>query len=192
MGTINDVVSPWGEIGSSLDVLYPNDYFFKNKYRAQNPFTLLFPPLTVPGAGGGSVDIRNSFFGTKMLNIFIIQKPYGYDGDEDDGIDWDDPDSTWSRAVDGAIQTWNTVQARRFPYYKTLVFADWWSLERVPDPDPFLIDYIAKFGKSVAKFKSVIPSITGFEYAADLHEAVGEGYFQEYITSHFGSPKYKL
>lgn len=189
LGSVSDLVSPWQDTANALDLQYASEYLFPNRYRADNPFQILFPPVSVTSSSGVGVDITDSFFGTKVLNIFIIQQPYGW---VDDTFEWGTVGSPFETAVSAAILTWNTTQAKRFPYYKCLVFADFWTLNKDPTPDAELQEYIDKFEDTVDKFKEVIPTITGFQYGGDLNSQVEASFFAPYIDAFFAKPRYKL
>ena len=181
------VESPWPDIGDVLDTMFEKEYFFHQGFKNDNFLDVLFPPEKWTDRNGDEHDITEQFFGTKMLNIFIVQKDYGFEGDENT---WDDPGSEFSQMIEEYVQRW-TLQYPRFTDYTTHIYIDLWSAQKVKDEneESTLLDNLIALAPRFEQFCNDTP---GFEYKGFIEEQVEANFFEESIKEFYGTPAYKI
>lgn len=174
--------SPWPAIGAELDTFYAKDYFYAFDVGDDNFMTALVPSKTWNHPTLGVIDCEGKFFGTKVLNIFIAQKPYGWVGNN---FVWGDSSSDYSQQInataDQIVSDYN-----RFPYYHTIVYGDLYTVSNSGCPD--IID---KMRRTIAKLASFSSSVAGFEYGGTIDSQVPSDFFKERIDKFYGKPLYK-
>lgn len=195
------VESPWPDIGNELDNFYLNssdghpEYFFHQAYNKDDFLYCLVPAPTWEHPDQGTLsNAQNIFFGTKILNIFIAQKPYGWvpGGGEGGGgysFAWDDPGSAWTLKVNDFIAQLNHCY-KRFPYYHTKIYVDMWTALRVQAECP-QSDMPQMMCRTATKLKELCLTTKGFEWGGIIRSQVPADYFKPTIDAFYGNPLYK-
>lgn len=194
--------SVWPSIGKQLDTYYSTqsnghpEYFYQQSYDNDDFMYILVPALQWNHPTLGTIDCLNSFFGTKVLNIFIAQKPYGWKASGGEGggsgpstFVWDDPSSDYSIKVAAFIDQLNKSY-NRFPLYRTRIYVDMFTALQVQSLCPNS-DMPQMMCRTANKLKALCQTTFGFEWGGIITDQTSMEYFQPVIDAFYGNPEYK-
>jgi hypothetical protein len=174
------MINPWPDVGDELDDLYNKRFFYHQGYYRDEWWNCVIPN-------------EDNFFGTKVLNIFIAMKPYGWTqgvGETEDQwhFDWGDPDSSYTLAVQDARTRWVAVQ-NRFPYYKTNIYVDTYRANQqfIECPQS---DVRRMMTRTTDMFQDFCATTPGFEFKGVISSMVPASFFQEEIDEFYANPIY--
>lgn len=161
----------WKDIGDTLaNVKYKSRYITPEQYIAENPFEAFSVP---PG-------IEN-FFGTKVLNIFIVAQPIGW---IPSGSTWVEswPPAGWNDCKDRHIELYS-----RFTQYKTLVYTDFNIVNKVMTANPSSMMQ-TMMEATEGKMQDVCSELAdyGWEFKERITAAVEANYFDSVIRDFYG------
>lgn len=160
----------WTTIGHELETIkYNKRYITPEQYIANNPLENLVVPLGI-----------ENFFGTKVLNIFIIGVPYG----------WEKVGGTW-------VESWppagleesvlrHKMMYKRFTKYETHIFMDFNIVEIVMSTNS-----TSKFREMMNATKTRITAICddlancGYTLEPDITQEVTASHFSPIINTFY-------
>lgn len=161
----------WSDLGAKLEGQdYEKFYFTQEKYKAENPLENL---VVLP-------DIE-AFFGPRVLNIFIVSKPYGWKKEEGEWVeDW--PPEGYEEAVARHIATFE-----KFTSYKTYIFMDYNFVQKLEErvPDTRIREMMDSTKTHLEELCDQLVEY-GFEMGPDIESEVGTEFFRPYLDPHFG------
>ncbi len=159
----------WEDVGNQLYGNNAPKYLTPEKYKSNNPLeNLVIPPDTPP------------FFGTRVLNLFVVCQPYGWD--KHDGI-WHEnwPPDHLDESVERHIASFPA-----FTSYRTIMFMDFNLVNKVVE-----ISKDAQFQDIMRNVKDHLKDLCesladyGFELGPNIDGEVGPDFFQPYIDRHY-------
>lgn len=162
----------WRDIGEVLKTsTYSKRYITPEQYLADNPLESL---TVIPGLPG--------FFGTQVLNIFIVAIPFGWEKDGD-GI-WQDnwPPNDLNNAKARHIESYNN-----FSSYKTIIFMDFNIVNQImaENPESRIQEMMDAVKGHMEELCTELAEY-GFEMGADITGTVDAEFFQPYIDEFYG------
>lgn len=165
--------SPWQGIATDLDNEYSEEYLYHQSFRNDNFLASLVPQ-------------NNTFFGTKVLNIFIAQRAYGWrecGNPINREFVW--PPEGFQDSLDLYLAT-----RERFASYTTMIWVDYWTAVRnqsfYPGSDWLMM--MDQTNDAIQEFCSTTP---GFQYMGKIESQVEASFFHSYIDDFYGTPSYK-
>lgn len=170
--------SPWPTVGVELDTTtYQDDLFYHQGYKGDNFLEILVP----------KAEDVDKFFGTHVLNIFIVQRAYGWVecGDPNQReFQWPPPGFEEARARYLACK-------ERFASYKTLIWVDFYSaaLAQLENPETDWPNMMEDTRDAIQQFCS---NTEGFEYMGDIESQVPASFFHAKIDEFLGEQPYRL
>ncbi len=167
------IQSPWPAAGAQLDNTFKKEMFYHQGFKNDKFWKCFIPD-------------DDDFFGVKVLNIFIAQKPYGW---TKTGDDWNFDD--WPpEGMTEAIDKFNTTR-ENFAEYKTLIYVDFWTAEEIQrdHPESEIVDMMTKTDEVLHSLCDASPDF--LEYAGQLHSAYEGSYFEARIREFFGTPAFR-
>lgn len=162
----------WTDIGNTLaNVKYKERYITPERYIADNPLEAL---VALP-------DVEK-FFGTKVLNIFIVAQPIGWVKAGEDWVEnW--PPPGWDACRDRHIATYS-----RFTKYKTLVYTDFNIVNKVMAANSnSLMRQMMEATEGKLQYQ-LCPQLAdyGWEFKERITAAVEANYFDSVIREFYG------
>lgn len=162
----------WSDLGQLLEgTNYEKYYFTAEKYKADNPLENL---VVLPGI--------ESFFGPKVLNLFIVSKPYGWKKNGDG--EWEE---NWPpEGLNDAVAR-HQASFEAFRYYKTYIFIDFNFARKLKErvPDSRIEEMLTATKNRLATLVSEQLGEYGFEMGPDIQNEVGAEFFAPYLDLHF-------
>lgn len=158
----------WQDVGVQLrDFKYKRSYLTPEQYVSTNPLESLIVP-----------DGIDQFFGTKVLNIFIVAEPFG----------WTQSGSTWTEnwppdGLDAAIARHMTIYDK-FTWYETHMYMDFNLVNTIMTLSPS-----SNFRTMMTSVKTHIAQVCadladfGFTLEADITTPVDASFFQPVIDA---------
>lgn len=165
--------SPWKGIATTLDVKYDKDYFYYQKFKHDNFLASLVPDT-------------EDFFGTKVFNIFIAQRPYGWKecgGPNQRQFQW--PPDGFQESLDRYL-----LVKDRFASFKTYIWVDYWTALENRTINP-ASDWVTMMDDTNAAIEAFCTATPGFTYMGKIESQVEPNFFFEQIEEFFGTPAYK-
>ena len=171
MAVITD--ETFGNTASSLKSSYSKQYFDFQYFDTENPLDNL---VCLPG--------KEKFFGTKVLNLFVVGKPYGWkrkDPPPSEGSKWE---FDWPPPRYEAALARHKATYKLFASYKTYVWTDWILVKKVMDADEDS-DFEDMMETTEDKIKEMCNKLSkyGFKFVKRLESDPGLGYFQNYLKT---------
>lgn len=163
----------WESVAADISLEWSKQYFDFQYFDTENP---LDPITILPGL--------DEFFGTKVLNLFIVGLPYGWKKKSSAGpgeskweFDW--PPEGFEAAVARHKETY-----KLFASYKTYVWMDWVIVKKVMDAEPEA-EFEDMMEATEDKIKEMCDTLSkfGFKFVKRLEEEVGSQYFRSYLKS---------
>lgn len=162
----------WSDLSRRLEANeYGKYYFTGEKFKADNPLECL---VVLPGV--------ESFYGTRVLNLFIVSRPYGWEKNEDGewGENW--PPEGFDDAVIRHVATYE-----KFTSYKTWIFMDYNFVRKLEErvPDTRIREMM---DATKTRLQDLCNSLVGygFKMGPDIENEVGAEFFAPYLNTHFG------
>ena len=159
----------WETDGIALrDTAYPTKYLTPEKYISDNPLESL---VALPGV--------DDFFGTKVLNIFIVSHLYGYNSSGDEI--WE-PDG-YADALARHMATYH-----QFAKYETHVYIDMNIVNKIMEAEPGS-DFASKMTTTKYHMEAMCTALAdyGFTLEDDITEDVGPEFFYPIIDAFYGT-----
>jgi hypothetical protein len=161
-------------IGAELAAQFPKDQFAHQSFGDDNFLT----SVTVPP------DVED-FFGTFTYNIFVVQKPYGWERTEGSKRRFNWPPLGLTETLARYLEV-----APKFASIITVFYIDIWSAEQfvAENPGSDLVNMLRRTGQEIELM------CQGSEYlyfGGYLESAVGPEFFYEAVANHFGNPSYR-
>lgn len=160
--------SPWQDIGDQLDSKYSDKLFYHQRFKDDN-FLKILVPL--------EEDI-DKFFGTKVKNLFIAQRAYGW-------VPCVPPDEQqlefrWPPDGFDELRELYLQYRDRFASYETLIWVDFWSAQMQTDiiPTTEWLEMMEQTDEAIQEFCDTTP---GFTYMGRITEQVEPNFFYQYI-----------
>jgi hypothetical protein len=169
------VTSPWPHAARQLDTIFKKQMFFHQGFK-NDKFWRAFVPEDIDEKG---------YFGVKSLNIFIVQKAYGWTP-AGDGYDF-----TWPPP--GLIDDLNKfiIGVKNFVDYKTLIWVDMWTANELQRQNPES-DMPQMMNRTDAAIKAMCDSYPMLQYMGQLTSPVEGNFFEEKIRQFFGNPEFRI
>lgn len=159
----------WSDLGAKLETQdYSKFYFTHEKYKADNPLENL---VILP-------DVE-AFFGPRVLNIFIVSKPYGWEKNEDGEWIEDWPPEGYEEAIVRHVASFE-----KFTSYKTYIFMDYNFVQKLEErvPDTRIREMM---DATKTHFEELCDQVPGFEMGPDITVEVGQEFFAPYLDEHY-------
>ncbi len=164
------VNSNYGVIGNILDEMYEKRMFYHQKFENSQWWEALLPKET-------------EYFGVKSLNIFVVQKPYGW-------VDSGGGEFEFVWPSVGMTDAFATRLRDKFTSYKTIIYVDTHVADLVQSecPESAMPEMM---DRTASAFEEFCGATEGFEWGGRITEVVDASYFQEKIDDFFNPiPEY--
>lgn len=161
------VFEQWNAVMEQLAARYQKQYYTPERIPQENPLEFLVVRQDV-----------EQFFGTKVLNIFICGKNYGWVFEDGEFVEnW--PPEGYLEAVDKHIATY-----KQYALYYTFVWVDFTWVYELMDANPEsrieeMMEAVDQHMKDLCEFLADY----GFVYMGRIEEAVEGSYFEELINN---------
>jgi hypothetical protein len=160
----------WRDLGEKLQTEdYVKYYFTSEKYKAENPLENL---VVLPGI--------SQFFGPRVLNLFIVSKPYGWKKQAGEWVeDW--PPEGLTEAIER-----HKLSFDAFTSYRTVMFIDFNFVNKLLERSP-----LSKIGDMMSatfdRLNAVCEELAdyGFEMGPRIDNEVGPEFFAPYLDPHY-------
>lgn len=161
----------WSDLGQLLEGQnYRKYYFTHEKYKADNPLENL---VVIPDV--------TEFFGPRVLNLFIVSKPYGWKKNESGEWVEEWPPEGFEDAVARHI-----AMFEKFTSYRTVIFIDFNFATKLEErvPDTRIREMLNATKDRMVDLCDQLAEY-GFEMGSDITVQVGQEFFAPYLDPHF-------
>lgn len=162
------VNSNYDAVGAALESQYPKRQLYHQKFENDNWWEALLPALGPPLE-------PLKYFGVKSLNIFIVQKPYGW-VDTGGGYEF-----TWPPV--GMNEAFDSRPLDQFASYKTIIYVDTHIADVVQSecPESAMPEMMDRTASAFEEFCDR----EGFEWGGRITSVVDASYFQGVIDDFY-------
>ncbi len=160
----------WQKVGDQLaEFKWKKHYLQPEQYAKGNPMEVLTPPSYI-----------TTFFGTKVLNIFIVGIPYGW---TQSGTDWTED---WPPEGFDDLVTSHKLNYSQFTKYETHIYMDFNLVKKIMADSPD-----SKFETMMTAVKGHMENLCndlaeyGFKLEADITSEVDADFFKDIIEAFY-------